>query len=310
MIPVYNCSDYMVEALKSVLQQDPGEEIMQIEVVDDCSTDTDVKKLVQSIGKGRVLYYRQPQNVGSVRNFETCLNRANGRLIHLLHGDDKVKMGFYNKLLSLFHRYPEAGAAFCSYAYIDNRSELLYYHRTESDHDCVFNEYLLQMAEQCATQYVSIAVKREVYEKLGGFFGVTYGEDWEMWTRIAKHYPLAYTPEVLAEYRVHNTNISADSFRTGQNIRDISTVIDQISNHVPPSHQQKIKSAARKHYAKYMLANSEYIWHVNRDRNTVFNQVEGALQMHTDHYMILKTLKIFAKILLHPFRKFIGNLKD
>jgi len=30
-----------------------------------------------------------------------------------------------------------------------------------------------------------MVVKREVYEKLGGFYGVEYGEDWEMWVRIA-----------------------------------------------------------------------------------------------------------------------------
>ena len=28
-------------------------------------------------------------------------------------------------------------------------------------------------------------------------------EDWEMWVRIAAHYDVAYTPEILAEYRLH-----------------------------------------------------------------------------------------------------------
>ena len=60
-------------------------------VLCDGSTDLDVEALVMSLGKGRVKYYRQPQNVGSLRNFETCINRANGHLVHLLHGDDRVK---------------------------------------------------------------------------------------------------------------------------------------------------------------------------------------------------------------------------
>jgi hypothetical protein len=38
MIPTYKAqADYLVETLNSVLQQDPGPEQMQIEVVDDCS---------------------------------------------------------------------------------------------------------------------------------------------------------------------------------------------------------------------------------------------------------------------------------
>src|ERR1051326_8157020 len=72
MIPTYNCTQYLREALASVLLQDPGAEQMQIEVVDDCSTDADVRAVVEELGKGRVGYFRQDRNVGSLRNFETC----------------------------------------------------------------------------------------------------------------------------------------------------------------------------------------------------------------------------------------------
>ena len=102
MIPVYKGSHYLKETLEAVLQQDPGPEKMQIEVVDDCSTDADVAQLVLQIGKGRVDYYCQPVNVGSLRNFETCLNRSRGHFIHLMHGDDRVKQGFYKEMEILF----------------------------------------------------------------------------------------------------------------------------------------------------------------------------------------------------------------
>ncbi|WP_157578920.1 glycosyltransferase family 2 protein, partial [Pontibacter roseus] len=80
MIPVYNCSQFLVYTLESVLEQGIPVEQMQIEVVDDASTDADVEKIVQEVGKGRISYYRQPQNVGSLRNFETCINHAKGHL--------------------------------------------------------------------------------------------------------------------------------------------------------------------------------------------------------------------------------------
>ncbi|MGH2416194.1 MAG: glycosyltransferase, partial [Microcystaceae cyanobacterium] len=38
MIPTYNCANYLRETLASVLAQDPGSEVMQIEVVDDHSS--------------------------------------------------------------------------------------------------------------------------------------------------------------------------------------------------------------------------------------------------------------------------------
>ena len=310
MIPAYNCAGFLVEAINSVLAQDPGEKIMQIQVVDDCSTDTDVRQLVQDVGKGRVEYFRQSQNVGSVRNFETCLNRSTGRIIHLLHADDKVKPGFYKKLGALLERYPEAGAAFCNYEFIDGKGKWLYNNDKEYETDMLLTDQLLTMAERCPVQYVSIVVKREVYEKEGGFFGTIYGEDWEMWARIAKDYAFAYTPEVLAEYRIHDSNISTNSFRTGDNIRDISHVIDRIGTYLPAKVRDHITRKARRHYARYLLSNSEFIWHVSRDKDTVFVQVAGALKLHTDAFMMAKAAKIYAKVWLHPFRKMIGNVKD
>ena len=43
MIPAYNCARFLAATLESVLAQDPGPAQMQIEVVDDCSSD-DPKK--------------------------------------------------------------------------------------------------------------------------------------------------------------------------------------------------------------------------------------------------------------------------
>src|SRR5450432_3794920 len=126
MIPSYNCSDYLRKTILSVLAQDPGVDKMQIEVVDDHSLDDDVEALVAEIGKGRVKFFRQESNVGSLRNFETCLNRSVGEWVHILHGDDLVNPGFYTEIEGLFQQFPNAGAAFTGYFHINDRDELLY----------------------------------------------------------------------------------------------------------------------------------------------------------------------------------------
>src|SRR5829696_2154721 len=76
MIPTFNCSNYLKDTLLSVLATNIAEGEMQIEVIDDCSTDADVQSLVEQNGEGRVSFFRQENNVGSLRNFETCINRA------------------------------------------------------------------------------------------------------------------------------------------------------------------------------------------------------------------------------------------
>ncbi|MEO8568938.1 MAG: glycosyltransferase [Ginsengibacter sp.] len=256
MIPSYNCIHYLKQTLETVLAQDPGKDLMQIEVVDDCSTDGDVAALVNQLGKGRVSFFQQSQNRGSLRNFETCLNRAKGYYVHLLHGDDLVKPGFYEEIKSLFNKYPEIGSAITNYNWVDE-NEI----QSDSSLDLlltsgVLDNWLYKIASRQMLQAPAVVVKRSVYEKIGGFFAVHYGEDWEMWIRIASQYKVAYSPKCLATYRDgHNSNISTKSILSGENFRDLSTVIDIVKNYIPESKRKSIRHLAKKNfsisYAKY-----------------------------------------------------------
>jgi len=299
MIPVYNCAQFLPQTLKSVLQQDAGADIMQIEVVDDASTDADVKSLVEKIGKGRIGYFRQPHNRGSLKNFETCINRAKGHLVHLLHGDDVMRAGYYQKMSSLFERYPHIGAAFCRYDTIDEKGRVLWHHYKEMNDEGVLEDWLLKIAKKQRLQFCTITVKREVYESLGGFYGVHYGEDWEMWTRIAAHYSVAYTPEILAEYRMHGSSISSHLFTTAQNIRDIRWVIDAIQQLVPAEKRPEVKKAATKHYAHFALIIANNLWHQTQNKKVTILQMKEALKLHTDIAMLFKAAKIYTKMLVN-----------
>lgn len=298
MIPVYNCSDYLEEALKSVLAQDMGEELMQIEVVDDASTDADVEELVRSLGLDRVKYFRQPQNVGSLRNFETCLNRSRGQYVHLLHGDDRVRNGFYEKVTQLFERFPEAGAAFCRCAHIDSNGRYIKSRKAEMKRDGILSDWLLRIAELQRIQYACMVVKRSVYEQVGSFYGVTYGEDWEMWTRIAHQYPTAYTPRVLAEYRGHDNSISSHKLSTGQALSDLRTVIDTIHTYLPPDSRDSITRGSKKYYAIYGVTIAFQRWKNTGNLKNLFGSILQAFKLYSGVRLYFIIVKLFLKTTL------------
>jgi len=299
MIPVYNCAEFLPDTLLSVLAQQAPESNMQIEVVDDASTDADVAALVAQIGKGRIGYYRQPKNVGSLKNFETCLNRAKGHLVHLLHGDDKVRLGYYDKIETLFDAFPQAGAAFCRYAYINENNEFIVRGGNPAVQEGILQNWLPRIAERQRTQCCAVTVKRSTYEKLGGFYGVTYGEDWEMWTRIAANYPVAYTPEVLAEYRRHTGSISGRSFYDGQYMRDLKWVINTIQKIVPEEEKERVKNKAYHFYAHYAVTIGNRLWKLQRNKKIVRVQIREALNMHTDLSLYSKIAKLYFKMLIN-----------
>jgi glycosyltransferase involved in cell wall biosynthesis len=299
MIPVYNCSAYLPDALRSVLCQAPGESEMQIEVIDDGSTDADVAALVLEIGKGRVGYFRQSENVGSLRNFQTCLERSRGHLIHILHGDDVVRRGYYEKTTRLFDTFSSIGAAFCRYAYIDEHGRFLYHHEEELDRDGILPRWLSRLCERQRIQYVAITVKREVYENVGGFYGVEYGEDWEMWARIAARYPMAYTPEVLAEYRKHYSSISGKSFLTGKNMDSLRWVMQRIQPYLAQGERAAIADASRKFYAHYALRVANTLWTKFKHRRGALAQALAAWKMSRDAGLLYKILKLYTRITLN-----------
>lgn len=256
MIPTYNCAGYLRETLDSVLRQDPGPELMQIEVVDDCSTMDDPEAVVAEVGRGRVAFYRRPENGGHLANFDTCLRRSRGRLIHLLHGDDAVRDGFYRKLQQGFEGHPEIGAAFCRQILTDEHGHWHWLSPLERQESGVLEGWLERIAVQQLIQTPAIVVRREVYEHLGTFDRrLAWVEDWEMWTRIAAYYPIWYEVEPLALYRMHSASNSSKHMRSGENLRDVRRAVAIIRDYLPAELAPGIGRRSLEFWATDALAN-------------------------------------------------------
>ena len=52
------------------------------------------EEVIRQLAPGRVKFTRNETPLGHIANFQTCLARSRGEIIHLLHGDDIVRFGF------------------------------------------------------------------------------------------------------------------------------------------------------------------------------------------------------------------------
>jgi hypothetical protein len=141
-------------------------------------------------------------------------------------------------------------------------------------------------------------VKRSVYEHLGAFCIAAYGEDWEMWVRIAKHYPVAYTPEALAVYRVHTESITGQSKVTGSNLQDIARIIDAIASHLPENERADARHQARKYFAHSALNGCSSIWYRSGNRQAVHAQIKEAFRLYRDPFLFYKAAQVKTLMLL------------
>jgi glycosyltransferase involved in cell wall biosynthesis len=302
MIPTYNCASFLRETLYSVLAQDPGPELMQIEVVDDFSTRDDPAAVVADVGHGRVTFYRQPENVGHCRNFDTCLQHSRGRLIHLLHGDDCVRDGFYKKLECAFNEREDIGAAFCRYISMDEYGNWQTISPLEQPESGVIPDWLEKIATGQRLQPPSMVVRREVYERLGGFDRriSSYGEDWEMWVRIAAHYPVWYEVEPLALYRIHKSSLTGNTIRTGENARDLRQVMEINRAHLPEEHAQAWTNRAKFSFALACLRRARRMLDA-RDYRSSLAQTREALKTSRSASVIAQVVLLLARRIWRRF---------
>jgi len=234
LIPTHNCAKYLEQALQSVLKQDPGSDRMEILVIDDHSTLDDPEEVVRRIAGDRVRFIRQPENVGKCRNYQTGLNASRGHLIHQLHGDDTVSAGFYESMESCFASYPEAGAFFCESEYINEHNAVTGKTGREQENTGFLDNWLQRIYIQQRIQTPSIVLRREVYEKIGGFDQrLTACEDWEMWVRASVCFPFGFNAQCIAQYRVYPHNTSHASILSGCRLSIQKETLQIIDSYVP-----------------------------------------------------------------------------
>ncbi len=309
MIPTYNCANYLRETLASVLAQDPGAEVMQIEVVDDHSTKDDPEAVVRELAGDRVSFYRQPENVGYIRNFETCLQRSRGHLIHLLHGDDYILNDFYSKIQQLFENYPEIGYAFCRYIEMDHQGHWQSISILEQPESGVLNNWLDRIASGQRITTPSVVVRRDVYERLGGFdrrFSCT-GEDWEMWVRIATEYPVGYEVKPLAIYRLTSLgSLTQQSTRTGkfyQDLRNANKIIQSyLPNYVQKTIANKASKQARETYALWANKQANQLLK-NGDIKTSIILIKEALKCGYSSRVLMQILRLILKVAINQLKQ-------
>lgn len=302
MIPAYNPSgNYLEQTLRGILTQDPGPEQMQIEVVDDCSPKVDVVALVRKIAGDRVKVSQTPGNLGLAGCWNTCIERARGEWVHILHQDDLVFPGFYRQLGDGIMASPEVGAAFCRHAFVAADNHWVNQSPLEQPAAGVLKNFNQLLARGCVLQCPSIVVKRSAYEKLGGYsLELKYALDWEMWLRIAAQYSVWYEPTILACYRTHGGSETGKLVQTGQNLREISCLLKKASENLERQSGRKILCEAKTANALKAISTGEMFLYRStarpqRNFKAAWNQLVGGFCMRPSFLIISAIIGVMLR---------------
>jgi protein O-GlcNAc transferase len=249
VIPTYDRPEWLAHCLTSVLAQAPGPEEMQILVMDDASP-TDLAPIIDRISQGRAQYYRSPQNLNQPGIFNLGLQMAVGEWIHLLHDDDWVLPGFYQKMQQALENQPAGiGAACCRYAMTDAVGNWQGVSPSLHPVAGILPRWLHTIGTQNPLNPPAVVVRRSVYETLGGYHpDLGFTSDWEMCKRIATNYRWWYLPETLVCYRRHGESATEYFAQTQQQQAQILRAIEISKSYLPANLREILTDRAKQNY--------------------------------------------------------------
>jgi glycosyltransferase involved in cell wall biosynthesis len=163
LVPVFNVSDYIVEALESIANQTYCN--LEIIVVDDCSTD-DTATIVGGFCKkdSRFVLLRHDRNMHIVAALNRALLYAKGQFIARCDGDDIMELDRIERQLEYLTANEEIDLVGCSLKFINESSEQINSYAFPSGSD--LTRRLLRYST--AVSHIWLA-RREVYDVVGPY---------------------------------------------------------------------------------------------------------------------------------------------
>lgn len=214
VIPLYNKEPYIQRTIQSVLDQTYTH--YEIIIVNDGSTDNSVS-CVECVNDPRIrIISQENQGVSAARN--TGIKHARYEYIAFLDGDDVWKSNFLESIKRLVDRYPRESFFATSFEKKERNGKVLEaVHRgippAKELWEGIVHDFFYHSLNDMLVLSSSVVIAKEVFDRLGGFInGIRYGEDQEMWGRIAMEYSLVFTNKIGMCYNRDTNNVV---FQTG-----------------------------------------------------------------------------------------------
>ena len=260
MIPYYNCKEYIVETIQSVLSQ--SHQNFEIIIVDDGSAPEHADYLKGFLADKPAMRYavQNNQGVAAARNHAARL--AGGKYFLFLDSDDLILPDYIEKCLTVLENNPDCKLVYPLAEYFDAQEGLW----NLPDYDGL--ESLLK-----GNRIPIISMHRaEDFVSLGGFDeNLTTHEDWDLWIRLLSNGgTVIRIPEVLFRYRKR---------------RDGSSLINRLEQNPDLNREdwQKVYEKNRALFMQHHLGYSDCIQKISLLEQQIQSLSELNLQLREDN---------------------------
>lgn len=199
VLPVYNCALYIEDAINSILNQTFQD--FEIIVIDDCSVDNTVK-IVQSIEDHRIRIIFKEQKKGLIDSLNIGFKEAKGEYIARMDGDDISLPDRFRKQLEILKNNSDIKACGCWLKEFGYSNKVISH---KENHDEIVSRLLLS----CSMSLGSVMLEKAWVRNFKFEKAKLHVEDYDFWSKMAWSGKFYNIQEVLYNYRVHESQVSA-----------------------------------------------------------------------------------------------------
>lgn len=205
VIPLYNKELSVTSTINSVLNQTIQD--FELLIINDGSTDNSKLK-VKAFQDSRIrVFDKKNEGVSSARNIG--IKNAQYEWIAFLDADDLWNENHLEVISNLINMYPGEKVFATSYILSDGtKIPVDYFNREDS---IIHNYYEISSAYSilCSS---NVVINKTCFQNIGGFKEfLSYGEDLDMWDRLASEYNIVKSKKITATYRIDAENRSNTS---------------------------------------------------------------------------------------------------
>ncbi len=204
VIPCYNGAEFLPEAIESVLAQTyPPLEII---VIDDGSTDNTGEVAARYPG---VRCIRQ-ENQGLAKVRSRGVRESKGDYLIFLDHDDRLFPNAIEVGVNCLDAHPDCGFAFGICKLIAADGSPLGSGSSVLEIPFETFDYQALLGGRCLVPPATVMFRRSVFESIGSFdAALAPVDDYDIYLRIAKVFPVYCHNQVIAEYRQHSKSLTA-----------------------------------------------------------------------------------------------------
>ena len=234
IIPVYNGSEYMREAIDSALSQTYKN--IEVIVINDGSNDNGkTDEIAKSYGK-KIRYFSK-ENGGVATALNLGIEKMEGEYFSWLSHDDVYLPEKVSEQMEIMNKYKTPVIIYSDYIKID--SENLFLEKKEFP-DISGEGFRLHLTINNMMNGCSFLIPKECFKEAGVFNkGLKTTQDYDMWFRLAEIYSFIHIPKSLMKMRIHKR----------QTTNLISDVVLKECNDLMISFTEKLSSAELKLYS-------------------------------------------------------------